>query len=258
MNYPYKRIAALLVMVALALTAWGCSSGSPADSAPQPEQQASEQPAKQEETEEPEEPEEPASEPDPEPVAEEPAEAPSALGSGTYVGEVPSSAQPYIKEAGWWTTQDQTGIYLHAVTLMGNTDATNCYVFPSIRVTAFAEDGTILGTETLTNEFIAPDDVMPGHTQMTVASVPSNVEFEISFGEGDVPGHPYTLASFDIQNTSEQFIDEHTTRWTGQFTNNCDVDFPSGCDAVVLLRKDGRLVREREPASCSTCVVRQR
>ena len=240
MYKSHRRIVALIVMGVLAFTAWGCSSGGSADNAPQNESEAVEQPAQQDEAEPAAEL---APEVDAEQALEEPVEAPTATpGSGTYVGEIPSSAQPYIKEACWWTTQDQTGIYLHAATLMGNTDTVNCFIFPSIRVTAYGDDGTILGTQSLTNVFIAPDDVMPGEMQLTVASVPANVEFEISFGEGEVPGHPYTLASFDITNTSEQVINEHETRWTGQFTNNCDVDFPYGCDAYALLRKDGLLV----------------
>ena len=223
--------ACMALATVLSLSCVGCSTGGTASAPAQTEEMATEEPAKTQETEE-------KSEEQQESV---PASS-SEEGSGTYVGDVPDQPQPYIKEACWWTTQDQVATYVHVVSLMGNTDLTNCYVYPRIKAVAYAEDGTILGTETINNQFIAPNDVMPGETLMTVADKPAKVEFEISFDPGTPPGNPYTLASFSIENTSEQQVDEYTTRWTGQFTNGCGVDFPYGCDAYVLLRKGGQLV----------------
>ena len=125
---------------------------------------------------------------------------------------------------------------------MGNTDSANCYVGPKITATAYAKDGTILGSETLSSQFVAPADVMPAMTRISVAQIPARVEFDIQSGKGGAPGHPYTLASFNIQDASEQQVNQNTIRWTGKYTNGCGVDFKYGCNTYILLRKDGKLV----------------
>lgn len=223
--------ASLALATVLSFSCVGCSAGSPASAPAETGEVASEEST---ETQEPEE----SSEGQQESLQASNSEE----GSGTYVGDVPDQPQPFIKEACWWTTQDQVATYIHVVALMGNTDPTNCYVFPKINAVAYAEDGTVLGTQAINNQFIAPSDVMPGYTLITTADKPAKVEFEISFDPGTPPGNPYTLANFSIENTSEQQVDEFTTRWTGQFTNGCGVDFPSGCNAFVLLRRGGQLV----------------
>ena len=163
-------------------------------------------------------------------------------GCGSYTGQPPEDDELYVKDAGWVSTKSQDGVGIDVAILLANTDDVNCFVFPHVTATAYGADGTVLDTDEITPEFIAPADVMPCSTHLTSADYPDRVEFSISHQRGSVPGHPYTLAWFDIHNTSEQRIDEHGSKWTGEFTNNCEVDFPRGGKVYVLLRKSGALV----------------
>lgn len=235
-----KNRVNLALVATLSLACIGCSGGNTAaDEAEQPVQVA--QSADEESQTEQAQPSEGGGTQGAE-VQSQPEEYVDAEhGCGTYVGTAPDAPQPYVKEACWWTSTSQTGTFINIAALMGNTDQVNCYTFPKVRCTAYSEDGTILDTQEITSQFIAPADVMPCLTTMSVASKPARVEFDISFREGSVPGHPYTLASFDIQGANEQQADNFI-RWTGQYTNGCGVGFEYGCEPVVLLRRDGALV----------------
>ena len=110
-----------------------------------------------------------------------------------------------------------------------------------LTVTARDSEGAILATESFSVQFVAPNDVMPYANTMTVAEEPASVDFSIGPGDGGPPGHPYTLASFAITNDSEQVKSEYEVSWTGEVTNNAELDFPSYW-AYALLYKDGALV----------------
>ena len=162
--------------------------------------------------------------------------------SNTYSAEEPQASQPYVREGAWWVNQDATGTYVYFAVLLASTDDTNCYTMMPLTVTAKDSSGAILATETFNVTFIAPSDVMPYAGLLTTASIPEEVSFDLSFDAGQVPGHPYTLASFAISNDSEQAINDYETRWTGEVTSHAGLDFPGGYWAFAMLYKGNNLV----------------
>lgn len=161
--------------------------------------------------------------------------------SGRYFAQdAPAEAGPYLREGGWSYIDGESPSVNFAV-ILGCNDQVNCYVLMTLRVTALGADGSVLASQSVGVEFIAPDDVMPVTGSLSVASEPAELAYELSAGEGSPPGNPYTLADLPVSNVSE-IVGDIETHWTGEIANNCGVDFAYGAYPVVILRSGSEIV----------------
>lgn len=219
-----RKLVSAIVAGSLALALVGCGGGESAGSSQQQQPAGSSEPAAKEELRK-----------------EQPKKKEESKYHASY--DAPDEPAPYIKETSWHCVDGEPngGKYLIVDYILGCTDQVNCYVFPKVKVTARAADGTVLGSADSAAVFVAPNDVMPVSFQITVAEEPAEVTFDLSYDPGEKPGNDYTLADLPVSNDGE-FETNGFTKWTGEFTNQTGVSFDSGCDAYVLLRKDGDLV----------------
>ena len=159
------------------------------------------------------------------------------------VEEVKAEPNPYIKESTWRCDDNQIDgtKYVQADYVIGCGDPTNCYVMMKVQITAKSSDGTVLATDTDYVTFVAPNDIMPCSHVLTTAEEPAEVTFDLSYDQGQKPGNDYTLADLPVANQTVSEVNGYT-KWTGEYTNQTGVDFERGCDAYVVLRKDGKLV----------------
>lgn len=193
-------------------------------------QQKQEEPAKEEATQE-----EVVQEVKEEPKAEE------QKNDNAFSNEAPESA-PYIKEGGWSYIEGVNGSSVNVALILGNTDTTNCYIFPKVKATAKSADGSVVAFDTASTTFIAPNDVMPLVFKLTgLSEEPATIDFEFSAGEKQVPGNDYTLSDLPSSGVSETITDREA-KWLGEYSNNTGVTFPNGVTPIVVLRSNGQIV----------------
>ena len=173
-------------------------------------------------------------------VKEEP-KAEEQKNDNAFSNEAPESA-PYIKEGGWSYIEGVNGSFVNVALILGNTDTTNCYIFPKVKATAKSADGSVIASDTASTTFIAPNDVMPLVFKLTgLSEEPATIDFEFSAGEKQVPGNDYTLSDLPSSGVSETITDREA-RWLGEYSNNTGVTFPNGVTPIVVLRSSGNIV----------------
>lgn len=218
-----KKIIAAAVIAALTVALTGCSS----PQTEEPVQQPQEQPA--------------PTQPEPEQkAAATPDEKADVVGT-SFSNEAPSDPSPYISEGGWTYIESQGGDFANYGLMLGCTDPVNCYVLMPLKITAKADDGSILASETTTVMFIGPDDVMPVTGLLPLTEKPASIEFDLSFDQGSKPGNDYKITDLPVSNTSE-IVTDPSTKWTGEFSNDTGVDFPNGIFPCAILRDNGKIV----------------
>lgn len=143
------------------------------------------------------------------------------------------SEEPAVSDEGW----SYSGGYVNYCAIVGNADPVNCYVSMSLSVTAKAADGSILASEVVIVPWIAPDDVMPVYTVLTVSEEPAEIVSEPFFDDGAKPGNDYTLADMAVEK-----VKDDGSKVTGEFENKTGCSFENGVSVIAVFKQGGKIV----------------
>ena len=138
--------------------------------------------------------------------------------------------------------------YVSAVAIFANYNSEDAYESTSMTVTAYGEDGSILGTEDMYLDYIQPGEVQASSTAIeTNGKKPEKVEMELNIGDeaevedDKVPS--YNMSCTNINESVDKEMDWTTV--TGQLDNKSknDVDEVS---LVLVIRNKGKIVYTEE------------
>lgn len=141
--------------------------------------------------------------------------------------------EPAVADEGW----SYSGGFVNYCAVIGNADPVNCYVYMNLNVTAKAADGSILASQVVAVPWVAPDDVMPVYTVLTVSEEPAEIVSELFFDEGTKPGNDYTLADIAAEN-----VVDNGAKVTGEFENKTGCDFDNGVSVIAVFKQGGEIV----------------
>lgn len=150
-----------------------------------------------------------------------------------------------LTESGYSVQDDGYGyVYLYYSATLNNPNEDYALQFPTITITAKAEDGSIVGTTDQVLNYIAPkDSVTFGSLMDCNGKVPATVEITASSGDY-IPGNSTGViptSNFTISNTSE-IVDEYgSVSYTGEIENIGDTDV-DGVAITVTLKNNGQIV----------------
>lgn len=150
-----------------------------------------------------------------------------------------------LVKSGW--TTDKRGDYTHVYygVEIKNPNDDYAITFPVITITARDTDGKILKNDEMTlNSIAAGDTITYGNDIFYEGEIPASVDISVSNSKNNYKKQDETkyvsTEVFVIENTSEN-KDSFNTKYTGEITNNSDVDF-SDVAVSVVYRLNGELV----------------
>ncbi len=128
--------------------------------------------------------------------------------------------------------------------LVGNANSESAFVDFGLTITAYADDGSILGTEDVTQFTIQPGEIRPFSTSIeTKDKEPKKVEIEAIEGDEEkADSKAIKTSDLAVSNVSENVDKEdESISYTGQITNKSKTDTDGGM-VVVLLKNKGKIV----------------
>lgn len=147
----------------------------------------------------------------------------------------------------WYTaTKSENSDYAHInyVVQIKNPNEDYDVIWPEIKITAKAADGSILSSDEMTLDSIcAGDTILYGNYEQYEGELPDTVDISVSSKEKYCKPHDPTQyvkqECFQFNNATEQ--GDSWKKITGELTNNSDVDF-STIAVCVLYLKDGEYI----------------
>ena len=148
--------------------------------------------------------------------------------------EVLESGYSYDKEDG----------YVTAGVVIGNASSKKAFEYAGVRMTAYGDDGSVIGTTEATHEYILPGENDAFSVPLdTKGKNPKRVEFKADQGdEADDTEGAISSKDVVVLNTSENIDEEYgEIQYTGEIENKSKKDISSPY-ITVLLRKKGKIV----------------
>lgn len=174
---------------------------------------------------------------------------PAALAESSVVEEEEKESDEPQKvkliDSGW--TSNKNGDYTHVYYCVTIENPNQDYAvnFPTITVTARDVDGKILkNDERVLNSIAGGDTIIYGSDSLYEGAEPVSVDISVSNGKNDYSRQDDSryvkTSAFAISNISEN-KGSFNTKYTGELTNNSEVDF-SIIAITVVYKKDGLYV----------------
>lgn len=148
-------------------------------------------------------------------------------------------------ESGWSASQSSDYTDISYAVKIQNPNENHAVVFPTITITAKDADGKILkNDEQLLSSIAAGDTIMYANNVSYEGAVPATVDISVKNGSDDYEEQDDSeyvkCSNFTFQNTSEN-KGSYSTTYTGEITNNSNVDLSSVVICVVY-KSGGKLI----------------
>jgi hypothetical protein len=147
-----------------------------------------------------------------------------------------------IVENGYAVKDGFDEFYIQYAFIVKNPNAKTAVEYPTVRITARDESGTVLGTEDIVGSFILPGGTWVSAFQgPSCASQPANVDFEV------VPPDDYNLVSPELLDyPGAELTVENTAKTgdkiTGEVSNSNDYEIASAGVTVLYRDDSGKLL----------------
>ena len=142
-----------------------------------------------------------------------------------------------IKDSGYSLSKD--GDYVYYAFVAKNEDKQTYYEFYEVTITAYDENGGVLGTDEQTMGTIAPGETQAFGSSFDISGGKvKKVEFDMDSGESKTNANSYINSSnFKISQLRDMKDDFDETKFTGKVKNNADSDCESIAITVILKNK---------------------